>query len=69
MTENTHIHVSIPGKEILYLKPTDDGVLHLKSHAPDAKHVKYRMDLEGSWKYLPVKVHYSIMVWAGVYML
>ena len=69
MTENSHIHVSIPGKEILFLKLQHDGVLNLKSLSPDAKHVKYRMDLEGSWKYLLVKVHYSIMVWAGVYML
>ena len=68
MAENSHIHVSIPGKEI-FLKLQHDGVLNLKSLSPDAKHVKYRMDLEGSWKYLPVKVHYSIMVWAGVYML
>ena len=46
---------------------TEESMLELDGIANRAKTVKYNTD--GSWKMLKVKVHYPIMVWAGVYII
>ena len=46
---------------------TEDQFLELDDIVNGAKTVKYNTD--GYWKMLKVKVHYPIMVWAGVYII
>ena len=46
---------------------TEESMLELDGLTNRAKTVKYNTD--GSWKMLKVKVHYPIMVWAGVYII
>ena len=46
---------------------TEESMLELDGLTNRAKTVKYFTD--GSWKMIKVKVHYPIMVWAGVYII
>ena len=60
------IEIVLPNGNVVELQ-TEESILELDGIIAGAKWLKYSTN--GSLKMLRVKVHYAIMVWAGVYIL
>ena len=60
------IKLVLPNGNVIELQ-TEEAILELDGIIDGAKWLKYSTN--GSLKMLRVKVHYAIMVWAGVYII